>query len=78
MKRILEELSTLRGSRPRILLCDDQPINIRLANALLKGDYEIYMAGSGLFPTFGTANPTLTIAALALRTAAAIRGALPA
>lgn len=47
MKRILEELSTLRGSRPRILLCDDQPINIRLANALLKGDYEIYMAGSG-------------------------------
>ncbi|QDD66043.1 diguanylate cyclase [Herbaspirillum seropedicae] len=48
MKRILNELSTLRGSRPRILLCDDQPINIRLANALLKGDYEIFMATSGL------------------------------
>lgn len=47
MKRILEELSTMRGSRPRILLCDDQPINIRLANALLKGDYDIYMATSG-------------------------------
>ncbi|HZG22022.1 MAG TPA: diguanylate cyclase [Herbaspirillum sp.] len=48
MKRILEELSSLRGSRPRVLLCDDQPINIRLANALLKGDYDIYMATSGM------------------------------
>ncbi|WP_433692258.1 diguanylate cyclase [Herbaspirillum seropedicae] len=48
MKQILEELSTLRGGRPRILLCDDQPINIRLVNALLKGDYEIFMATSGL------------------------------
>ncbi|WP_075259514.1 diguanylate cyclase [Herbaspirillum camelliae] len=48
MKRILEELSTLRGNRPRILLCDDQPINIRLVNALLKGDYEVFMATSGL------------------------------
>lgn len=32
----------------------------------------LYLAGSGLFPTVGTANPTLTIAALALRTAARI------
>lgn len=29
----------------------------------------LYLAGSGLFPTTGTANPTLTIAALALRAA---------
>ncbi|MEZ4563190.1 MAG: GMC family oxidoreductase [Thermomicrobiales bacterium] len=29
----------------------------------------LWLAGSGLFPTTGTANPTLTIAALALRTA---------
>lgn len=29
----------------------------------------LYLAGSGLFPTAGTGNPTLTIAALALRTA---------
>lgn len=48
MKRILEELSSLRGSRARVLLCDDQPINIRLANALLKGDYDIFMATSGM------------------------------
>jgi choline dehydrogenase-like flavoprotein len=29
----------------------------------------LYLAGSSLFPTTGTANPTLTLAALALRTA---------
>jgi choline dehydrogenase-like flavoprotein len=29
----------------------------------------LFLAGSGLFPTTGTANPTLTISALALRTA---------
>jgi choline dehydrogenase-like flavoprotein len=29
----------------------------------------LWLAGSGLFPTAGTANPTLTIAALALRAA---------
>jgi choline dehydrogenase-like flavoprotein len=32
----------------------------------------LYLAGAALFPTIGTANPTLTAAALALRTAAAI------
>jgi choline dehydrogenase-like flavoprotein len=32
----------------------------------------LFLAGAGLFPTYGTANPTLTIAALALRTAARI------
>lgn len=32
----------------------------------------LYLAGSGLFPTSGTANPTLTIAALALRSASFI------
>ena len=29
----------------------------------------LYLVGSGTFPTGATANPTLTIAALALRTA---------
>lgn len=32
----------------------------------------VFLAGSGLFPTTGTANPTLTIAALALKTADAL------
>jgi choline dehydrogenase-like flavoprotein len=36
----------------------------------------LYLAGGGLFPTVGTANPTLTIAALALRTAEQIAGEL--
>jgi choline dehydrogenase-like flavoprotein len=29
----------------------------------------LFLVGSGTFPTTGTANPTLTIAALSLRTA---------
>src|SRR5690606_16972762 len=33
----------------------------------------LFIAGSSLFPTSGTANPTLTIAALALRTADHLR-----
>jgi choline dehydrogenase-like flavoprotein len=33
----------------------------------------LFLLGSGTFPTIGTANPTLTIAALALRTAAVIQ-----
>lgn len=36
----------------------------------------LFLAGCGLFPTFGTANPTLTLAALALRTAAKIEADL--
>lgn len=36
----------------------------------------LWLAGSGLFPTGGTANPTLTIAALALRTAPEVLKAL--
>lgn len=36
----------------------------------------LYLAGSGLFPTVGTANPTLTLSALALRAADEIDRAL--
>ena len=32
----------------------------------------LYLLGSGVFPSSGTANPTLTIMALALRAASAI------
>lgn len=35
----------------------------------------LYVVGSSTFPTVGTANPTLTLAALALRTAAVLGGA---
>ena len=33
----------------------------------------LYLLGSGVFPSVGTANPTLTIAALALRAAETIK-----
>jgi choline dehydrogenase-like flavoprotein len=36
----------------------------------------LYLAGSGVFPTIATANPTLTLAALALRLAETIKQAL--
>jgi choline dehydrogenase-like flavoprotein len=36
----------------------------------------LYLVGSGTFPTGGTANPTLTLSALALRTADSIIGDL--
>ena len=36
----------------------------------------LYLVGSGTFPTSGTANPTLTLSALALRTADSIAGDL--
>ena len=36
----------------------------------------LYLAGSAVFPTAGTANPTLTIAALSLRLAAKVRAEL--
>jgi glucose dehydrogenase len=38
----------------------------------------LYLVGSGTFPTGGTANPTLTLSALALRTADSIAGDLKA
>jgi choline dehydrogenase-like flavoprotein len=56
------------GDDPKTSVADSQCRSHDHAN--------LYFAGSGLFPTFGTANPTLTIAALALRTAATIRSAL--
>lgn len=42
------------------------------ANGRVHGMKNLYVAGSSLFPTSGWANPTLTILALALRTADAI------
>jgi diguanylate cyclase (GGDEF)-like protein len=47
MKELLNELITNRGFRPKILVVDDQPVNIRLINELLKGEYDIIMATEG-------------------------------
>lgn len=43
------------------------------ANCRSHDHANLYLLGSGVFPTSGTANPTLTIAALALKSALAIK-----
>jgi choline dehydrogenase-like flavoprotein len=39
------------------------------ANCRVHGMHDLFIAGSSVFPTYGTANPTLTILALADRLA---------
>jgi choline dehydrogenase-like flavoprotein len=43
------------------------------ANCRVHGLDNLFIAGSSVFPTFGIANPTLTLIALALRTAGHLR-----
>jgi choline dehydrogenase-like flavoprotein len=52
------------GSDPKTSVTD--------ANGRSHDHPNLFLAGAGLFPTTGTANPTLTLAALALRAAEAI------
>ncbi|QVK33035.1 diguanylate cyclase domain-containing protein [Pseudomonas syringae] len=47
MKEYLNQLIVSRGFKPKILVVDDQPVNIRLINELLKGEYDIIMATEG-------------------------------
>jgi len=51
----------------------DSKLSVANANGQSHDHPHLWFAGSSLFPTSGTANPTLTIAALALRTADAIK-----
>ena len=44
------------------------------ANCRVHGYANLYVAGGSVFPTSGWANPTLTIVALALRTADHLAG----
>jgi choline dehydrogenase-like flavoprotein len=55
---------------------DDPKTSVADPSGRAHDHLNLFFAGSGLFPTFGTANPTLTIAALALRTAGAIHSQL--
>lgn len=48
MNPVLRNLSALRGYRPRILVADDQPLNIRLVHLLFKDDCDVFMATNGL------------------------------
>ena len=61
--------TTKMGSDPKTSVADGSGRSHDVRN--------MWIVGSSLFPTCGTANPTLTIAALALRTAAALRQELP-
>ena len=54
----------------------DSKTSVANANGRSHDHRNLWFAGSSLFPTSGTANPTLTIAALALRTAEAIKAAV--
>jgi diguanylate cyclase (GGDEF)-like protein len=38
----------LSNSRPKILVVDDQPLNIRLMHELLRNEFEVFMAADGL------------------------------
>jgi len=58
------------GNNPRTSVVD--------ANLRAHDHPNLYLLGSGTFPTAGTANPTLTIAALSLRAAQTILGELQA
>jgi choline dehydrogenase-like flavoprotein len=46
------------------------------ANCRVHGTANLYVGGSSVFPTSGYANPTLTIVALAIRTADTLKSAL--
>jgi choline dehydrogenase-like flavoprotein len=53
---------------------DDPKQGVCDRNARVHGVANLWVAGSSLFPTYGTVNPTLTIVALALRLAEHLRG----
>ncbi len=57
-------------------MSDDPRHGVTDADGRVHGLANLYVAGSSLFPTSGWANPTLTIAALALRTADRLSAAL--
>ena len=56
----------------------DPKTSVTDANGRTHDHPNLYLAGGGLFPTTGTANPTATVAALALRAAEAIAADLGA
>ncbi|MEO6990115.1 MAG: GMC family oxidoreductase [Candidatus Baltobacteraceae bacterium] len=51
----------------------DRKTSVVDTNSRAHDHANLYLLGSGVFPTTGTANPTLTIAALALRAAVAVQ-----
>jgi choline dehydrogenase-like flavoprotein len=60
--------TTRMGADPRTSVVD--------ASLCSHDHRNLFMVGAGVFPTTGTANPTLTIAALSLRAVSAIQDSL--
>jgi choline dehydrogenase-like flavoprotein len=58
-------------------MADDPKNGVTDGQTRVHGIGNLYVAGSSLFPTSGWANPTLTIVALALRTADEVSSAVP-
>ncbi|MGB3327317.1 MAG: GMC family oxidoreductase [Thermomicrobiales bacterium] len=71
-----EELGGVGHLMGTVRMGDDPATSVADGFGRTHDHQNLYLAGSGLFPTTGTANPTLTIAALALRSAAEITKAL--
>ena len=68
--------STLRGARHHMgttRMHTDPHRGVVDADCRVHGIANLYIAGSSVFPTSGSANPTLTIVALALRLAQHVR-----
>jgi choline dehydrogenase-like flavoprotein len=55
---------------------NDPKTSVVDANLRLHGHPNTFVLGSAVYPSVGTANPTLTIAALALRAVDVIAGAV--
>jgi CheY-like chemotaxis protein len=47
MNQHLDQLIARRGHKPKILVVDDQPINIRVIHGLFKGRFDVIMAMNG-------------------------------
>ncbi len=43
----MERLKPYLHARPKLLIVDDQPLNIRLLHELFRDDCDVYMATSG-------------------------------
>ena len=69
----------VRGTSLAPAVWEDDPANSVVDSTLRSHDHDnLHVLGSATFPTGGTANPTLTIAAFSLRLAQRLKGVLVA
>ncbi len=54
-------------------MSEDESCGVVDSNCKVFGIKNLYIAGSSVFPTYGYANPTITIVALSIRLAAKIK-----